>query len=114
MVRQGFRTGWMAALLALAIAVFAFAPTVEAATCGFEPVAEHSVSVHDDASGEVDAAGKSHGPCSHGHCHHATSIARHGEGLSIPLVVVGAGLSWPADDARLSRIPGGLERPPRA
>lgn len=113
MVRQGFRTGWMAALLALAIAVFAIAPAVEAATCGLEPAAAHSVSADDHGpAGDID--GKSHAPCNHGHCHHGGSVLRTGDVAALAPSLSGDAPMWRADDVLLSRIPGGLERPPRS
>ncbi len=115
MVGQRSRTGLLAALIALAFAVFAFVPAVDAATCGVEPAAAHGQALIDaDQGGDASGPETSHGVCNHGHCHHGGSVAPN-SAATPPLTAPHArDLPWRTVETLLSRTPGGLERPPRA
>lgn len=108
------------ALVAMLFAVFVIVPIADAATCGAElsvAAAEHlgetfDIDSHDDAGGD-HAPGPSHGPCAHGHCHHAsTALAAQGDAQD-SLVRRGAVPAMPPEAQRASLTPDGLERPPR-
>lgn len=114
MTRQRFRTGWWAALFALVLAVFAVAPAAEAAVCGGETVSSHAAPASDDAPdpGGADRGDKAHGLCSHGHCHHGGAPVGGGV-ISDPHIAMDLDRGWLSDDPPLSRVPTGLDRPPR-
>lgn len=108
------RTGLMAALLALAIAVFALAPAAEAAICGIEPPAAcGQVNAHPDDGVDGVDSDSPHGVCGHGHCHHGGSVAPMTTSLTTFAALDACDRQWRIDEAPLSRVPGGLDRPPR-
>jgi hypothetical protein len=102
----------MMALFALVIAMFALAPIVEAAECGFERPSAHQTIEPDQDDGA--APEPTHNACSHGHCHHAGSLATLKSLAETPRLRDQAMLAPVMDDLRVSHAPDGLERPPRA
>lgn len=112
MVRQRLRTGWWAALFALILAVFAVAPTAEAALCGGETACSQAAAADRSAHDSADQGDRGHGICSHGHCHHGGSASGAGEESDAP-PHIDLVHDWLSDYPSLSRVPNGLERPPR-
>lgn len=107
------RTRWMMALFALLVSMFALAPIVEAAECGIELPSAHQSLVGDVGGDHDQGQQPMHGACSHGHCHHSSSIVT-------PVLTTASGAAdmrtdhaFPMDDLRVAHAPDGLERPPR-
>lgn len=109
----------LGALLALVVTMFGLVPVADAAVCG--PELPHDVVTADGLVVEVhDAATDDHtGPdagaaCAHGHCHHAANALI--PFLETPAAAFSgvARLSPLPSDLLTSRVPGGLERPPRS
>lgn len=103
---------WMMVLFALLIAMFAMAPTVEAAECGVELPSAHQIIDNNQDLGAKSQP--SHGACSHGHCHHSGSLITPQPSAGTPRLLASAVLAPLMDDLRVSHAPDGLERPPRA
>ncbi|MGH7028148.1 hypothetical protein [Brevundimonas sp.] len=107
----------MGALLALVVTMFGLVPVADAAVCGLE--LPHDVASADVATAEVhaddDGAPGLDGDasCAHGHCHHAASaLIPFTE--APPAAFSVAARPFPLlNDLLTSRVPGGLERPPR-
>lgn len=112
--RRG-RTGWIGAFLALTVAVFALAPTVEAAVCGADPLCDQSHFTV-QANGPADDGADDHhehGQCSHKLCQQGAA-ALPGAVLTEPELSASSTTPvWPSVVEPAVRQPNGLERPPR-
>ncbi len=121
MDRRGTNVRGLLALVATLFAVFVLVPIADAATCGGEAGAASaasragenpSVECPDDAGGDY-APGVVHGPCAHGHCHHAsTGLAPQGDEQD-DLSPRGSPPAARQEAHLASLTPDGLERPPR-
>lgn len=102
-----------AALIALFVAVLVLVPSVDAVACSAELDPPAAAEMLDGGPTESEGVGVPHGICSHGHCHHVGT-----EVTGAPDVEVSASTSdrvraISGDDLLASRVPAGLERPPR-
>ena len=108
------------ALMALTLAMFVFGPTLDALICQDETTASATAMGDGDILTAADEGSGSHPaptpdqPCAHGHCHHG--------GQSAPMTLTDVALieakaerpDSPVTLALATRMPSGLERPPRA
>lgn len=112
------RTGWIGAFLALTVAVFALAPTVEAAVCGADPLCDQAhFTVQAGESSDDGRDGPDghheHGQCSHKLCQQG-AVALPGAVLTEPqMPVASTNRAWPAAAGFAAQMSNGLERPPR-
>lgn len=119
MAKGGFRTMVLGALLALVVTMFGLVPVADAAVCG--PELPHDVATADGLVVEVhDADTDDHtgldagAACAHGHCHHAANALIPFRETPAAAFSGVARLSPLPSDLLTSRVPGGLERPPRS
>nr|WP_314434196.1 hypothetical protein [uncultured Brevundimonas sp.] len=111
---SSIRQGFLAALLASFLAVFALVPVVDAMACAPEGPAETSILVLEGHSHTNDDNGQEQGVCSHGHCHHSGAAVP-----SAPAVVSSVRVDRAPAVVRpinrlTSRPPAGPEHPPKA
>ncbi len=103
----------LAAAVVLLLAVFVFAPVVEAASCGPEIPAAEAV-LHDGSSPENHGAGDpAHGICAHGHCHHGSTAGTPSTEAMLRLFDAPLDQRPAGADAPSSYIAEGPTRPPR-
>jgi len=108
------------AFVAFTLAMFVFGPTLDALICHDDGAVAAAgfgsgdqLAASDDGGGDHSAP-QPHQPCPHGHCHHG--------GQSVPMALAAAAVihakaersAPPASLALATRMPSGLERPPRA
>ena len=109
------------ALVALTLAMFVVAPSLDALICGDEGAVASAASTSSadqlakfDDGGVGHADSVPHQPCVHGHCHHGFQY--------VPVAVAEAPVSeagtarhvWPTPVRLATLAPSSLERPPRA
>ncbi len=107
------RQRFVAALIALFVAVLVFVPSVDAVACSAELDPPAAAATLDGDPVESEGITAPHGICNHGHCHHAGT-----EVTGVPEVEVSSSTSdrvraISGDDLLASRVPAGPERPPR-
>jgi len=111
---RSIRQGLAAMLLASFLALFGFAPAVDAMSCGPEAAPSAAFLIVDNHSGHSDTdRDMDHGVCADGHCHHGgVATPALTETPSAQTLTRTPAVMRPVERL-VSRAPAGPERPPR-